>query len=270
MAWKKKLQRSLVIHFLLLFIVFDSLGMLIFFLFDSSLLQKAKEREMAVVQELMTDLSYLLVSQIDYYSMTVLIGSKVISEYREHSTEFNSNTIDLFNFILMNNPSIFQIRMISDEGYERIRLDQSEGLISLTDEKDLQYKGDRYYFQESFKLNYGEVYLSPIDLNIENSKIEIPYRPTIRLGTPIFDHENRKIGVAVLNIDLSSVLNQFKEKSNSSLSIELLNSNGYYIAGPDSTSLWGFMFNKPITMAINNPKIWNYIRRTQKWIRQNG
>ena len=34
------------------------------------------------------------------------------------------------------------------------------------------------------KLMPGELYVSPLDLNIEHSKVVYPYEPTIRLATP--------------------------------------------------------------------------------------
>lgn len=45
-----------------------------------------------------------------------------------------------------------------------------------------------------------EIFISPIDLNIELGKVEIPYVPTVRVATPVFNSENKKIGIIILNV----------------------------------------------------------------------
>ncbi len=38
----------------------------------------------------------------------------------------------------------------------------------------------------------GEIFISPLDLNIEQGKIEQPLKPMLRLGTLIFDSSDKK------------------------------------------------------------------------------
>jgi len=51
----------------------------------------------------------------------------------------------------------------------------------------LQKKADRYYFAATMALKPGGLYLSPLDLNIENGRIEVPIKPMIRIATPVSD-----------------------------------------------------------------------------------
>ena len=69
-----------------------------------------------------------------------------------------------------------QIRYIDANGDEKIRINFSEKGGYVVPAKDLQNKKDRYYFAETVKLNEESVYVSPLDLNIEQGKIEIPYK----------------------------------------------------------------------------------------------
>lgn len=53
---------------------------------------------------------------------------------------------------------------------------------------DLQYKGNRYYFKDSIGLEKDQIFVSALDLNVENGKVEIPHKPMIRFATPVFDN----------------------------------------------------------------------------------
>ena len=86
-----------------------------------------------------------------------------------------------------------QIRYLDETGKEIIRTNFNEGNPYITPEEQLQFKGKRYYFEDTFRLNKGEVFVSPFDLNIEKGGIEKPLKPMIRFGTPIIDKNGKKI-----------------------------------------------------------------------------
>ena len=92
-----------------------------------------------------------------------------------------------------------QIRFIDETGQEIIRVDFDGGRPESIPQKLLQNKAERYYFKDTMKLGRREVYVSPLDLNVENGQVEQPHRPMIRFGTPIFDHLGQKRGVIIIN-----------------------------------------------------------------------
>ena len=49
----------------------------------------------------------------------------------------------------------------------------------------LQNKKDRYYFQDTMTLEKGQIFISKLDLNMENGVLEQPIKPMLRLGTPV-------------------------------------------------------------------------------------
>ncbi|WP_053001090.1 HD domain-containing phosphohydrolase [Kosmotoga pacifica] len=101
----------------------------------------------------------------------------------------------------------YQIRIIDSSGQEIIRVNHSlDGTTVIVPDSQLQNKKNRYYFQEAMKMDENQIYASPIDLNIENEKVEIPYTPVIRLATPLFDSEGKKMGILILNVYFSKVL----------------------------------------------------------------
>ena len=80
-----------------------------------------------------------------------------------------------------------QIRWIDETGMERIRVNWSNQGAYPVPVAELQNKKGRYYFDDTIKLDRGQLSISPLDLNIEHGQIELPLKPMIRIGTPIFD-----------------------------------------------------------------------------------
>ncbi len=88
-----------------------------------------------------------------------------------------------------------QIRWLDLNGQERLRVNFNDGSPAPVPEDQLQEKGKRYYFADTVKLNRGEFFISPLDLNIEGGKIEQPRKPMIRIGTPVFDLEHSPLSL---------------------------------------------------------------------------
>ena len=76
-------------------------------------------------------------------------------------------------------PQYDQIRYIDRFGIEQIRVNRRNGQSELVTD-DLQVKSDRDYVRKGLALKPGETALSPFELNRENGRIEVPYRPALR------------------------------------------------------------------------------------------
>lgn len=107
-----------------------------------------------------------------------------------------------------NNQNYDQIRYVDIDGWERLRVNNIDGDISIVGSKELQNKAHRYYWQYSNQLAKGQVYISPMDLNIEGGVIQKPLNPTIRVGTPVFTANGRRIGVIILNYKGTQLINK--------------------------------------------------------------
>jgi len=92
-----------------------------------------------------------------------------------------------------------QIRYLDKTGQEVVRVNYNNGKPTVVPTEKLQNKAGRYYLKDVIKLEMGEVFISPFDLNIEHGKIEEPIKPMIRFGTPIFDNQGNKKGILLLN-----------------------------------------------------------------------
>ena len=156
-----------------------------------------------------------------------------------------------------------QIRFLDETGMEVVRINFNSGKPVIVPRDELQFKGERYYFRDTFQLARGEVYVSPLDLNIEKGEVEIPLKPMIRFGTPVFDDQGRKRGVLVLNYFGSRLLDTIREYplEEGMGRLMLLNSDGYWLVGPEPGDSWGFMYEDRKARSFKNafPGEWQRI-----------
>jgi len=164
---------------------------------------------------------------------------------------------DTFFSFSKNKQIYYQVRYIDESGKEIIRVDNIEGETEIISEDNLQNKKGRYYFDDAFLLDDGDIFVSPLDLNIEQGKLENRgsegnpvYVPVIRYATPVFDSEKKKVGIIILNVYADYILDIFK-KNGAGLSEDrgyLVNKEGYFLFHSDSSKEFGFMFENDITL----------------------
>jgi signal transduction histidine kinase len=155
-----------------------------------------------------------------------------------------------------------QLRWLDETGMEIVRVDYVNGQpVTITGDK-LQNKGSRYFFTDAFKLQPGEVFISPLDLNIEQNKIEIPYKPMIRVATPVLDDQGKKRGIVILNYYGREMLQAFATATAGAADhIMVVNGDGYWLKGPQPDDEWGFMFKRPeLSLASRSAAAWQLIR----------
>lgn len=150
-----------------------------------------------------------------------------------------------------------QIRWLDKQGMELLRINYDAQGAYRVPATELQPKGDRYYVAAGMQLAPGKVYLSPLDLNIENKQIEVPYKPTIRVVTPLVDAQGHHHGLIVVNYLANTILQHLQAMSHDDqLAVWLLNEQGYWLANPDESKNWGFMLGHPqLTLSQAYPEI---------------
>ncbi|MCB9957002.1 MAG: GGDEF domain-containing protein [Rhodospirillaceae bacterium] len=161
--------------------------------------------------------------------------------------------------IMQNSHSYSQIRFIDESGMEQARVDRTSDGLQIVGDDDLQDKGSRYYFQQAINLPLGSVYISPLDLNIEDSGIEVPDQPTIRVATPVGDDTGQPRGIVVINIDAAPILERITRASALAPGDPMLfNTDGYWLLSPNPGQQWGFMFpdRADQRMGVQFPEIW--------------
>jgi hypothetical protein len=138
-----------------------------------------------------------------------------------------------------------QIRWLDNNGMERLRINlSSEGAIRVPDNQ-LQDKSGRYYFQEAMTLKVGQVYASPIDLNVEHGEIEQPYRPMLRLALPVSNSRGELSGLLLVNVPADFIFDDLARHAGLAQShLLMLDPQGYYLRGFSEEQEWGFMFSR--------------------------
>lgn len=192
--------------------------------------------------------------------LRVLANAPFTKRYLESGSEADRNGVtELLLNMAQAKPAYDQIRYLDAAGMEIVRVDGNAGRPRVVPDAELQNKGGRYFFKDSFKLARGEVYVSPLDLNIEHGRIEIPYKPMLRFGTPVFDRAGHKKGVVIINVYGRSLIEHFLEAMGGQRHAMLINRDGDWLSSPDPRLAWGFMFGRPHAFAERYPAEWRRI-----------
>ena len=148
----------------------------------------------------------------------------------------------VFSAFIATRSYYFQLRLIgvADMGRELVRVDRIAGRAVTVPEQNLQLKGDRDYFREAIKMKRGQVYLSPINLNREYGRIEVPHRPTLRAAAPVFGSDGKVFGIFVANMDMSIALETISASRSSRVRTYLVNDDGDFLVHPNATKTFGF------------------------------
>lgn len=261
-------KRELVLSFLWLFIPVSLLLGAIFYAFSQQThkyeLQTALIREEAALSNASQMTSLLFTQKLS--DLLVLAEGEVLKEYLHD--ESKRNWIKLareFSAFARRKPKYRQLRYLDNQGMEILRINNRDGEPEIVPRFELQDKSDRYYFKESIRLAQGSIYISPLDLNVENGSIEQPHKPTIRFATPVIDGYGVKRGILIINYNPDDLLLRINEIFSARLGkAMMLNSDGYWLLGASEEKLWGFMYGREETFATDYPEVWSAIAATDK------
>lgn len=138
-----------------------------------------------------------------------------------------------------------QIRWVDGKGMERLRVNLTPNGAIRVGEEELQDKSARYYFNDAMVLKPGQIYTSPIDLNVENGVIERPFKPMLRVAVPVSDSRGRQRGLLLVNVLAKYILDDLARHASLRQShMLLLDRTGYYLRGFENDQAWGFMLKR--------------------------
>ncbi len=188
-----------------------------------------------------------------------------VSNSKENS-EIKTNGIkniekDFLVFLKQKNV-YFQLRYIDKYGNEVVRVNFDGENYEVVHKSKLQDKSERYYFDRVMSLSEGEVYVSRLDLNIENGEIENRgtdqnpiYVPVIRYASPIVDNKGNKQGIIISNVNADYFLEDIRRFQREGEKLFLINNEGYYLAHPDRKKEFGFMLGRDNNFLNDYPEI---------------
>lgn len=134
-----------------------------------------------------------------------------------------------------------QIRVISAEGMELLRVNYSDRRAAAAKQGELQYKGNRSYFQEMTQCAADSVYVSSLDLNMEHGIIESPLNPVMRFAIPV-GNDAIASGYLLLNLSGAVLLDEFaRSHPDPAASPLLIHQDGSFSYGLAPDDGWTFM-----------------------------
>lgn len=232
------LYTRVIFYLLLPFAVIAGLG-------SYSLLLSQKEYELKILEgaqaRLLETATLRMRSYLDnvYNDLVFLKNSSIIREgnVMENEEDFRAFTSNIHQ-LLDSRKSYYQVRLLDLDGIERFRVERS-GDDVLIDNDSLQDKSSRYYFRYATELPNHWIYLSSLDLNIENGVIETPYKPVIRFVTPAVNKAGSRFGYLIINVNMLPVIDLLEnEKNLAGNSLWMANNKGSWSIAPDGVARW--------------------------------
>ncbi len=169
-----------------------------------------------------------------------------------------------------------QIRLIQADGQELVRINFNDGKCNKVPRANLQNKVNRYYFKEALMLPTNQTFISPLDLNVEQGKVEVPHKPMIRFALPIKNQTGAPQAVLVMNFLAKTLLEDLFDKNqmhNSGGNMHysfLVNENGYYLKSelfPDKEFAFMFSAKQDQRFSIDFPEAWQAALTGKKQIK---
>ncbi len=236
---------AVIWRFLVLFLFLTTVISVVFFLFyrvsftgeehliknnQKDILKHMKDISVADLGSVVSDLMFLS-------------EHKLMQDYLQDPSKTNADNLAAEYISFSTRKGVYdQIRFIDVAGMELVRVNYNAGDVISAPAEKLQSKAGRYYAKGTLALSKDKVFVSPLDLNVEGSQIERPFKPVMRFGTPVFDKSGKLRGMMLINYLAQRFIDRLGNyDSGLQHRFALLNEDGYYLCGVDNSKLWGFM-----------------------------
>lgn len=145
------------------------------------------------------------------------------------------------------NRAYAKFRIIGADGVEYLRIDRAgpDGAVRVVPDGVLQSKEDRFFFQEAIKLAEDQIYVSPVDLDVDDGVIRVPHVPTLRVAGPLFGTDHRLFGIVIINIDMREAFDRIRKSVRKGESVYVVGRNGDYLVHPDRGREFGSQLGRP-------------------------
>lgn len=144
-------------------------------------------------------------------------------------------------------PQCLQLRLVglADSGREVVRVNRNGDSVQVVPKSGLQKKGDRGYIQKGAHLAPGQLYLSPINLNREHGRVQVPHTPTLRAVEPVFAANGARFGMVVVNANVGPTLKRLQRNLIDGAQLFLTNKSGVFLVNPDPAKTFGSDLGQP-------------------------
>lgn len=167
----------------------------------------------------------------------------------------------IFLTMARRNPTYQQIRWIDQTGVERVHVMREGDRVLAVADQGLQDMSDRYYFKAARDLLMGEVYISHLEMSLENHQAGASVTPVLRVATPVQGNDNRKRGILIINITMRHMINALRSASETSpdTNYALINKYGYWLTVPAEQDQVPFQLEIDSKISREHPAAWELI-----------
>ncbi len=237
---QRNFQKYFIIYFIIFGLIISFFSVITSYIFQINDIHKSTDKKALETFEIKTQtiLKPALKNMDDI--VFALACNKTILEFMLTNLSHKEEELEqIFLAVASSQDKIMQVRLLSKDGKEVIRVDRNKEneTAFLVEKSKLQDKSSRNYFQEVSKMTKQTIWHSKFDLNIENGKIEIPYKPTIRIAMPLFENGDF-IGMVIINILANDLLTSIGKSS--AFEHFIIDKDNNYILHPNNQ----FSFNK--------------------------
>jgi methyl-accepting chemotaxis protein len=258
-----RIQNKLIVSFVLVLLIpLVAVGLYAANSANSALQSAALEAETRYVEALSSDMETFLSGAVE--DVLFLSQSAPLMKLVEARFEGDKLTILEARTALENEFLAFsqakgiydQVKYLDETGIEFSRVDFDGTTARRYPQGDLRNKAESYYFQNTMRLEEGQVFVSLLDLAVEWGRIEFPYQPVIRYGTPVF-YKGQPAGIVITYVLADKFLDPLQEVMGRT--VFLVDRDGFYLSHSDEDKEWGRDLETGITLAQDYPEQANKI-----------
>jgi diguanylate cyclase (GGDEF)-like protein/PAS domain S-box-containing protein len=212
---QQNFHKFFTLYFIIFGIIISLFGSVISYTFQINDIQIELDKKAKEIFEIKIDSNLKPAIENINNIVESLANNKTIRDYISSNNPHKKNELEeIFHVVTNSNNIIMQTRLLDKNGQELIRVDRKHETEDsfLIEQKDLQNKRDSDYFTLLSNSKKEEIYYSNLDLNMEHGKIQIPYKPTLRVAIPIIQN-NEFTGAVIVNILMNNLFNAIRKSS---------------------------------------------------------
>lgn len=160
-------------------------------------------------------------------------------------------------------PAYRQVQLLDSTGAEVVSVSHDGGMPVMASAGELESNNQRKYFLESWALNRGRVYVSPLTVYVERNQGDILKKSVLYFGMPVYGSSGNKRGVLLLHYRAAGLLSEFETAvSNIADHVMLVDADGLSLRIPRTENKSAFQFVRGSTFRDTYPAVWQNIRDT--------
>lgn len=234
-----------------------SIGLVLVYLSASNQLAHLMEDERSDLEQARVVIDHEL--SIRYGDLLNLSEDRQLREYLVIPDLPNHALVaDSFANRLRHSPEYQLIDFLSPEGQELVRVSRSGANVVKVPDHVLQDRSGHDYFLAARSLPEGRIYVSGLELSVDDGEVARPFRPYLRLATPVYGADQRLEGVLVLGYSAKRLVSLLEEMLSLQLGSPLLvNGDGDWLYSRDQSRVWESILGAGASFSADSPGVWS-------------